>query len=93
MPNKVYSVTVTMPELVAAHAEQEAKVVSSSWPTAVRLACEEISKRLHVRGKHIKTASIYFSVIESRSCPDTEKKPGARYEAREDSEQGLLFDL
>ena len=65
MPGKIYNVCVTMPDLAAAHAEQEAKVEAGSWPVAVKLACEEISKRPHVRGKHVRSARIEISVVDS----------------------------
>ena len=90
MANKIFNVTVTMPDLAAAHAEQEAKVESSTWPAAITLACEEISRRPHVRGKHIKSAKITFSVL------DTVRRSEA--ECRQDSmgeggAQGLLFEI
>lgn len=92
MPNKIYSVTVTLPDLAAAHAEQEAKIESASWATAVKLACDEISKRPHVIGKHIKSAKIYFIVIDSISLTDKNTKPDSR--ARDDEPaQGLLFQI
>ncbi len=89
MPGKIYKVTITMPDLAAAHAEQEAKVESNSWPTAVKLACEEISKRPHVLGKHIKSARIGFSVLENSAAPT---KPKPRDE-RAETAQGCLFEL
>jgi hypothetical protein len=93
MANKVYSVTVTLPDLVAAHAEQEARVESPSWAAAVRLACEEISRRPHVRGKHIKRAKIDFSVVESaaRSAAPGEAEPARRDDAADG--QGFLFEI
>lgn len=90
MPNKIYSVTVTMPDLAAAHAEQEAKVESSNWAGAIKLACEEISRRPHVKGKHVKSASIYFTVLESRARADNANGP---QENHAESSQGLLFDI
>ncbi|HKY04285.1 MAG TPA: hypothetical protein VJQ56_05325 [Blastocatellia bacterium] len=89
MPNKVYNVTITLPDLAAAHAEQEAKIESATWAAAVRLACDEISKRPHVLGKHIKSAKIYFSVIDSHTLSDKKMK-----QARDDEPaQGLLFQI
>jgi hypothetical protein len=67
MPNKTYNVIVTLPDLAAAHAEQEAKIESSSWPAALKLACDEISRRPHIKGKHIRSAKIYLSVADSKS--------------------------
>ena len=89
MPNKVYNVTVTLPDLAAAHAEQEAKVESSNWPIAIKLACEEISRRPHVRGKHIKSAKIFFSVLDRVRRVDAEQQ---KTEGQERA-QGLLFDI
>jgi hypothetical protein len=91
VPNKIYSVTVTMPDLAAAHAEQEAKVESSNWASAIKLACDEISRRAHVKGKHIKSASIYFTVLESRNKDEAEH-PRLRDKQAEPS-QGILFDI
>ena len=89
MPNKVYNVTVTLPDLAAAHAEQEAKVESSNWPIAIKLACEEISRRPHVRGKHIKSAKIFFSVLDRVRRVDAEQQ---KTEGQERA-QGLLFEI
>ena len=89
MPNKVYSVTVTLPDLAAAHAEQEAKVESSTWPAAIKLACDEISRRPHVMGKHIKSAKIFFSVLDNAPRADAGQQ---KSESRERA-QGLLFDI
>ena len=89
MANKIYNVTVTLPDLAAAHAEQEAKVESANWPAAIKLACDEISRRPHVRGKHIKSAKIFFSVLDHVPRADRERQ---RSEDRE-SGQGLLFDI
>ncbi len=89
MPNKVYNVTVTLPDLAAAHAEQEAKVESSTWPAAIKLACEEISRRPHVRGKHIKSAKIFFSVLDNVRRADTDQQKNEGQERA----QGLLFDI
>jgi hypothetical protein len=90
MANKIFNVTVTLPDLAAAHAEQEAKVESASWPAAIKLACEEISRRPHVRGKHIKSAKILFSVV------DGAPRAGAgrdRDSLGEEGGQGLLFEI
>jgi hypothetical protein len=89
MPNKIYSVTVTMPDLAAAHAEQEAKVESSNWASAIKLACDEISRRSHVKGKHIKSASIYFTVLESKTKDET----GRLQDNHTEPSQGILFDI
>jgi hypothetical protein len=86
MANKIYNVTVTLPDLAAAHAEQEAKVESSTWPIAIKLACDEISRRPHVRGKHIKSAKIFFSVLEGVPHTDGERRG-------EERAQGLLFEI
>ncbi len=91
MPNKTYSVTVTMPDLAAAHAEQETKVESSSWAGAIKLACEEISRRPHVKGKHVKSASIYFTVLETGL--DKEASRGRHPDNNAEPSQGLLFDI
>ena len=91
MPGKIYNVCVTMPDLAAAHAEQEARVEAGSWPVAVKLACEEISKRPHVIGKHVRSARIELSVVEgSRAVKEQPAK------ARDDKggwQEGFLFDL
>ena len=89
MPNKVYNVTVTLPDLAAAHAEQEAKVESSNWPIAIKLACEEISRRPHVRGKHIKSAKFHLAIIDSEVVvpPATPKQP------LQESSDGVQFSL
>ena len=89
MPNKVYNVTITLPDLAAAHAEQEAKIESSTWPAAIKLACEEISRRPHVRGNHIKSAKIFFSVSDSVRHADGEQQKNEGQE----SAQWLLFDI
>jgi hypothetical protein len=90
MPNKIYSVTVTMPDLAAAHAEQEAKVESSNWASAIKLACDEISRRAHVKGKHIKSASIYFTVLENKT---KDEAGGGRQDNHAEPSQGILFDI
>ena len=89
MANKIYNVTVTLPDLAAAHAEQEAKVESSNWPAAIKLACDEISRRPHVRGKHIKSAKIFFSVSDIVRRADAEQQKNEGQERA----QGLLFDI
>lgn len=93
MTNKIYRVTVTLPDLAAAHAEQEAKVETSNWSTAVKLACDEISKRPHVRGKHIKSAKLFFSVVGLTTSSATEAKQQSAKNGREPGEQGRLFEL
>lgn len=89
MANKIYNVTVTLPDLAAAHAEQEAKVETSNWSIALKLACEEISRRPHVRGKHIKSAKIFFSVSDSVRRVDGEQQKSEGQERA----QGLLFEI
>jgi hypothetical protein len=91
MANKSYTVNVTLPDLCAAHAEQQAKVEASSWPMAVRLACEEISRRPHVKGKHIKSASIQFRAVEVKQ--DQGEKKEHESAGRAIYEEVLLFDL
>ncbi len=93
MTSKIYRVTVTLPDLAAAHAEQEVKVETGNWATAVKLACDEISKRPHVRGKHIKSAKLFFSVVGLKETADTlAQAPSAKNGDREDP-QGLLFEM
>ncbi len=93
MTSKIYRVTVTLPDLVAAHAEQEAKVETSNWSTAVKLACDEISKRPHVRGKHIKSAKLFFSVVGLKETADMEANPKSPKNGDEQNPQGLLFEI
>jgi hypothetical protein len=93
MPNKIYSVTITLPDLVAAHAEQEVRVESSNWPSAVRAACDEISKRPHVRGKHIKSAKIYLSMLDRPDKSGIIVKADSTARERGDDSQGVLFDI
>jgi hypothetical protein len=90
MANKTFNVTVTLPDLAAAHAEQDAKVESATWPIAIKLACEEISRRPHVRGKHIKSAKIFFTVVESAPRADAQRQQDS---LGEQGGQGLLFDI
>jgi hypothetical protein len=90
MANKIFNVTVTLPDLAAAHAEQDAKVESATWPAAIKLACEEISRRPHVRGKHIKSAKIFFTVVESAPRADAQPQHDS---LGEQSGQGLLFEI
>ena len=82
--------TVTLPDLAAAHAEQEVKVESSNWPAAIKLACEEISRRPHVRGRHIKSAKITFSVLDTVRRTEAERHQDSPGEA---AAQGLLFEI
>jgi hypothetical protein len=90
MANKIFNVTVTLPDLAAAHAEQDAKVESATWTAAIRLACEEISRRPHVRGKHIKSAKITFSVLDTVRAPGASRRDDPNGEA---GSQGLLFEI
>ncbi|HVF89546.1 MAG TPA: hypothetical protein VNH22_05730 [Blastocatellia bacterium] len=93
MANKTYSINVTLPDLSAAHAEQQARVEAGSWPRAVKLACEEISKRPHVFGKHIRSARIQLGLIENGAKPDG-KKAGKHAVIKEAApEEGFLFEL
>ena len=93
MANKVYTVNVTLPDISAAHAEQQVRVEASSWPRAVKLACEEISKRPHVAGRHIKSARIQLGLLENGARPSEkkERKPDAGKERV--PENGFLFEL
>lgn len=92
MARKTYNVCVTMPDLAAAHAEQEARVEAGHWAAAVRLACDEISKRPHVLGKHIKSARIQLSIIENGGAA-REKESNAADDAKGNRQEGLLFEL
>jgi hypothetical protein len=93
MPNKVYSINMTLPDLSAAHAEQQIRVEAGSWSRAVKLACEEISKRPHVFGKHIRSARIQLGLIENGAglAQKRERKPADHKEKA--PEDGFLFDL
>ncbi|HYP27264.1 MAG TPA: hypothetical protein VE262_11145 [Blastocatellia bacterium] len=93
MANKIYSINVTLPDISAAHAEQQIRVEASSWPRAVKLACEEISKRPHVAGRHIRSARIQLGLLENGARPaeKKERKPSARKESV--PEDGFLFEL
>ena len=93
MANKVYSINVTLPDISAAHAEQQIRVEASSWSRAVKLACEEISKRPHVLGRHIKSARIQLGLLENGAWPSEkkERKPAAPREKV--PEDGFLFEL
>ena len=90
MANKIFNVTITLPDLAAAHAEQEAKVESSNWPAAIKLACEEISRRPHVRGRHIKSAKITFSVLDTVRRSEAGPLQDPPDEA---GDQGFLFEI
>lgn len=95
MSKKVFNVIVTLPDLAAAHAEHVIKVESANWSSAVRLACEEVSRRPHVLGKHIKSAKITFSIVAGNPSASPE---GGKSDARAAAEQGeadqrLLFDI
>jgi hypothetical protein len=91
MPKKLYKVLITLPDLVAAHAEQEVTIESSNWVRAVKLACEEISNRPHVAGKHIKSAKIHFTIIDSGDITRLETKQPKEENAG--STQRYLFEL
>ena len=93
MANKVYSINMTLPDLSAAHAEQQVRVEAGSWSRAVRLACEEISKRPHVLGKHIRSARIQLGLLENgaRAAEKGERKPAPQKEKT--AEDGFLFEL
>jgi len=91
MPNKIYRVTVTLPDLVAAHAEQVAKVEATNWSSAIRLACDEISKRQHVKAKHVSSGRISFIILDKTdSEPKKEKSPSV--DRSDTYTQGELFD-
>ena len=92
MTSKIYRITLTLPDLAAAHAEQEAKVETNSWSTAVKLACDEISKRPHVRGKHIKSAKLFFSVVGLKETADREADQQVAKNGNEQNPQGVLFE-
>jgi hypothetical protein len=93
MANKIYNINVTLPDLSAAHAEQQIRVEAGSWSRAVRLACDEICKRPHVMGKHIKSARIQLGLLETGAKPvdKRERKPGGEKEKA--PEDGFLFEL
>lgn len=93
MTSKIYKVTITLPDLAAAHAEQEIKVESGNWATAVKLACDEISKRPHVRGKHIKSAKLFFSVVGMKDPSEALAPARSANPGDEANGQGFLFDL
>lgn len=94
MSKKTYLVIVTLPELAAAHAEQEATVEAASWQQAVRLACEAISRRPHVLGRHVKSAKITFRVVAAADnhADRGEAAAGKAKQTRETVDQGWLFD-
>ncbi|MEW6125882.1 MAG: hypothetical protein AB1757_02365 [Acidobacteriota bacterium] len=92
MTSKVYKVTLTLPDLAAAHAEQEVRVETTSWTTAIKLACDEISRRPHVRGKHIKSAKLFFSQVGTSDNLPAEKKTKPAKKAKASAAQGALFD-
>ena len=91
MPKKVYTVIVTLPDLAAAHAEYVIKVESSNWSQAVKLACEEVCQRPHVRGKHIKSAKISFTAVAGTA--ELEGKGVAPVRDEAVSNQGRLFEF
>ena len=88
MPNRSYKITMLLPDLVAAHAEQEITVTARNWPAAIKLACEEISQRAHVLGKHVRAGRIQFSLLETSIAPADGAKPLEDPGARQES----LFD-
>jgi hypothetical protein len=91
MINKHYKVLITLPDLAAAHAEQEVNIEARTWAMAVKLACEEVSRRPRVLGKHIKSAKISFTVMDSSEEANTETKHQHQESANDN--QGFLFDL
>ncbi len=93
MSTKTYAVTVTLPDLSAAHAEQEAKAEATSWPLALKRACEEICQRRHVRGRHIKSAKIYLSVLAVEEKKSEKRARNLDTSEQESFEQASLFDL
>ncbi len=80
-----------MPDLAAAYAEQEVNLESRNWATAIKLACEEVSKRPHVLGRHIKSAKITFTVMDAAN-PASSKSRQLQPDSGKNA-QGLLFDL
>jgi hypothetical protein len=90
MPNRIYRVSVTLPDLVAAHAQQVAKVESNNWASAIRLACDEISKRPHVKGKHVSNGRISFLILDKA---ETDQKKEKTVPTGSDAyQQGDLFE-
>ena len=93
MINKHYKVLITLPDLAAAHAEQEVNIEARTWAMAVKLACEEVSRRPRVLGKHIKSAKISFMVMDSGDEANSEIKAQHQRQESANDKQGLLFDL
>jgi len=93
MANKIYTINVTLPDLSAAHAEQQIRVEAGSWSRAVRLACEEICKRPHVMGKHIKSARIQLGLLENDARPAEKREPKPGGNREKVPEDGFLFEL
>ena len=93
MINKHYKVLITLPDLAAAHAEQEVNIEARTWAMAVKLACEEVSRRPRVLGKHIKSAKISFTVMDSGEQTSAEVKPQHQNPDSANDAQGFLFDL
>ena len=91
MPNKIYRVSVTLPDLVAAHAEQVAKVEANNWSSAIRLACDEISKRSHVKAKHVNSGRISFIILD-KAVADQKKEKPASPDQSDSYQQGELFE-
>ena len=92
MPNKIYRVTVTLPDLVAAHAEQVAKVEANNWASAIRLACDEISKRPHVKAKHVSSGRISFIILD-KTAAEEKKEKSSSIDRSDTYTQGELFDV
>ena len=93
MINKHYKVLITLPDLAAAHAEQEVNIEARTWAMAVKLACEEVSRRPRVLGKHIKSAKISFTVMDSGDETAAEVPSRQQPQESANDKQGLLFDL
>ena len=83
---------MTLPDLVAAHAEQVAKVESNNWSSAIRLACDEISKRPHVKGKHVSSGRISFIILDKTESDQKKETPISRDQS-DSYQQGELFDV
>jgi len=63
MAQKTYRISVTLPDLPAAHAEQEAKAEGGNVRVAVNAALAEILVRPHVKGKHIRQANLTVRLV------------------------------
>lgn len=93
MANKVYSINMTLPDLSAAHAEQQIRVEAGSWSRAVKLACEEISKRPHVLGKHIRSVRIQLGLLENGARIDEKRERTPARQEEKAAQDGFLFEL